>query len=122
MPLFLPKLCRLAIALAFGVSLAMSSVVVQREGPELAPYGNLCGPPVSDACLEPVLNGGFPFAFLFDSPGVSSERQLAFAEDRLRPLPLALNVGVYSLVWALGAGVVARRKSPLKRAVNDVGT
>jgi hypothetical protein len=74
--------------------LALASVLVERVGPEMGQYGNLCGPSGSAPCLEPVLNGGFPLAFLFDTPGASVERKLSFGEDTLRPGALVLDIAL----------------------------
>lgn len=84
------------LALTVGLALALLSSLIQRFGPEELPYGNLCGRTGNELCMEPVLNGGFPFPFLFDAPGVSRERHLAFVEDDLRKLPFVLDVAVYS--------------------------
>jgi hypothetical protein len=47
---------------------------------------------------------GFPFAYLFDSPGVSVEDQLSFGEDEVNLPALAANIAVYLvvllMVWA----------------------
>jgi hypothetical protein len=84
-----------------ALSLALLSSEIERTGPELARYGNLCGPSFGDPCLRPVLKGGFPFAYLFDAPGVSVEGKLSFGEDVLRPAPLVIDVGVYFAVILL---------------------
>jgi hypothetical protein len=81
--------------------LALLSSEIERTGPELAQYGNLCGASYSEACMKPVLNAGFPFPYLFDAPGVSVEGKLSFVEDRLRPIPLLGDVAVYIAVSLL---------------------
>ena len=106
----------LRISLAFGLAIALSllSVRLQRIGPELAAYGNLCGPSHFDPCLEPVLNGGFPFAYLFDAPGISIEHQLSFGEDDLRPISLMLDIIVYFIATLLVGWGGSRCWSALK--------
>jgi hypothetical protein len=94
-----------------ALSLALLSSEIERTGPDLAQYGNLCGPSSSEPCLKPVLKGGYPFAYLFDAPGVSVQGRLSFGEDELRPAPFVIDSGVYfALVW-LVARAVARRGS-----------
>jgi hypothetical protein len=73
----------LGLALIAAITLALVSVYVERTGPDLVQYGNLCGAAALDPCYKPALKGGFPVAYLFDAPGVSRERQLAFGEDKL---------------------------------------
>lgn len=106
---------RIALALGLALALSLLSVEVERSGPELAPYGNLCGPGHDDPCLEPVLNGGFPFGFLFDAPGVSREHQLAFIEDDLRPVWLALDILAWFVAMLLAGGGAARCWRALKK-------
>src|SRR5437764_11469751 len=95
---FMPRLTKLrliGIALVSAITLAFLSVCVERMGPELAGYGNLCGPSAADPCYKPVLKGGFPVAYLFDAPGVSVERQLAFGEDKLFIGALVFDIAIY---------------------------
>ena len=92
--------------------LALLSMLIQRTGPELVQYGNMCGPASSDPCYQPALKGGFPIAYLSDAPGVSVERQLSFGEDDLRPEALALDVAIYFA--AILAVVRIASRSPRK--------
>ena len=95
---------RIGLALVSAITLALLSVHVERVGPELAEYGNLCGPNAADPCLKPVLKAGFPVAYLFDAPGVSVERQLAFAEDKLVVGALLLDIAFYVVLVLLAGG------------------
>jgi len=99
----------LALIAAFALTLA--SVNVQRVGPELAAYGNMCGPRADELCLEPVLKGGFPFAYLFDRPGISVERQLAFVEDQLHVGALILDIAIYFAIVLSGVLAVYRART-----------
>lgn len=95
-----PVLRRTVVLLLTGLMALVSTTVTlqyERLGPELAAYGNLCGPEFNEACLEPVLNAGFPFAFLFDRPGVSVQHQLSLGEDEFRPARFAADLGLF---WA----------------------
>jgi hypothetical protein len=106
----LTKVGLASIAFVLASVLALLSVLIQRTGPELVEYGNLCGPTLSSPCHKPALKGGFPIAYLSDAPGVSVERQLAFIEDNLHPEALALDVAIYFAV-ILFAGWIASRSS-----------
>jgi len=104
MPHLLAKLALLQLALL----LTAISSNVERTGPELAAYGNLCGPTKDQLCMKPRLNGGFPLAYLFDAPGISVEGQLSFGEDEFRTAPFVFDLVVYIAFIAAGAGVVRR--------------
>ena len=106
-------------ALALAVVLALLSLLVERVGPELVPYGNLCGPSQIDPCYKPVLKGGFPVSYLFDAPGISRERQLAFIEDTLEPAALVIDIAVYFAAMLLLVAGISRRWFAYKRASND---
>ena len=110
------QLLLLAVAVAVALSLTLLSSVIQRNGPELASYGNMCGPSSDQDCLEPVLNAGFPFGYLFDQPGVSIERQLFFVEDNLRPVPFALDFLAYLSLVALAFRLTGRLRTKASRS------
>ena len=113
----LTKLSLIAVALISAITLALLSVCVERIGPELAVYGNLCGQSAADPCYKPVLKGGFPVAYLVDAPGISVERQLAFVEDQLLVGTLALDVAIYfALILFAMAAVSYRRSAPMQAA------
>jgi hypothetical protein len=99
------------IALIAAITVALISAYIERTGPELVQYGNLCGAASLDPCYKPAMKGGFPFAYLFDAPGVSRERQLAFAEDKLHVGPLIADVVAYFAIFILIAWSVSRRRS-----------
>ncbi|GGE61415.1 hypothetical protein [Massilia psychrophila] len=116
------KLSLIGIALISAITLALLSVYVERVGPELAQYGNLCGPLAVDPCYKPVLKGGFPVAYLFDAPGVSVERQLSFGEDKLFLGALILDITLYFAIVLLAIPAVSQRWSVLTHAANRVRT
>ena len=96
-----------------AITLALMSAQVERAGPEMVAYGNLCGATASDPCYEPVLKGGFPLAYLFDAPGVSRERRLAFGEDKLHTGALLIDAAIYFAILMLITGLFrAARRSP----------
>lgn len=110
----LRKLGLLGLFLSLAIMLALMSAYVERVGPDMASYGNMCGPTASDQCYKPVLKGGFPFPYLFDAPGVSIERQLAFGEDTLRLGALVANVAVYFAMMVLVVVADRRRRSAVE--------
>ena len=91
------------------------SANVQRYGPELGVFGNVCGPSGNELCYEPLLNGGLPLPYFFDDPGISVRGALHFAEDRIRVVPFMLDVvliGAFlSLVVFIGRAHL-RRNTP----------
>lgn len=96
------------LALVSSMTLTGLSVHVERTGPELAQYGNLCGPGNDDPCYKPVLKGGFPVAYLVDMPGVSVERKLGF-EDRLSITALILDIAIHAAMIFFVLRVIAHR-------------
>jgi hypothetical protein len=78
-------------------------------------YSNLCGPDQGELCYKPVLKGGSPFAYLYDRPGVSVEDQLGLPEDRLEPVPFALDAMLYGALIGLGRRAVLRRRQARSR-------
>lgn len=103
------------LSLIAAIALTVKSVGIERTGPELAAYGNLCGPSHDDLCYEPVLNAGFPIGFLFDNPGISVERQLAFIEDEFRIGAFLLDVAIYFALLLLAALAVRAAWTRLRR-------
>lgn len=87
------------------------TVSEERLGPELAACGNHCDPECNAACQEPVLNAGFPFALLFDTPGVSVRHQLSLWEDEFRSARFAADLGHF-WVGYLAMLRLARRALP----------
>lgn len=110
------------LALISAVTLALLSVYIERIGPELAQYGNSCGPGAAEPCYKPVLKGGFPVAYLFDAPGISVERQLAFLEDTLFAGALVLDIAIYFAIVLLAMLVFSRRRSARMHGPGRAGT
>ena len=81
--------------------MSLLSVNLLRTGPEVGIYGNLCGPSRDEYCYEELLKGGYPYAYLFDQPGVSVQGQLHFLEDNFYLLPFLVNILIYSIVIAI---------------------
>jgi hypothetical protein len=104
------------VALVLASTLAFLSVLIERKGPELVQYGNLCGPTSSDPCYRPALKGGFPLAYLFDTPAVSVENQLSFGEDSLSLAALAFDIATYFAVIMLFALVTSRYRTAITSA------
>ena len=102
------------LSLIAAIVLTFMSVDIERTGPELAEYGNLCGPDHSSPCYNPVLKGGFPVAYLFDIQGISVEHQLAL-EDEFRIGAFSLDVAIYCALVLLGALGVRAAWTRLRR-------
>jgi hypothetical protein len=109
------RLTLTGIALISAIALALLSVYVERVGPELTAYGNLCGPAAADPCYKPVLKGGFPVAYLYDAPGVSVERQLSFGEDKLSLGALLIDIVIYLAIVLLAILLVSNYRSARNR-------
>lgn len=90
-----------AAAFVLAQSLTLATAFIERTGPELVAYGNLCGPTSDQACLRPVLKAGFPWAYLSDTPGVSLEHRLAFFQDDFDARAWWLDAGLYFAVFML---------------------
>ncbi|NRF72481.1 hypothetical protein HLB44_36605 [Aquincola sp. S2] len=109
---------RASLALVLAFTLAVLSSFVQGEGPELESYGNLCGPAANESCYKPALKGGFPLAYLIDTPGVSVERQLSFGEDTLHPIALVVDIAIYWAAIMLAIWFVKRQSASAKHSAN----
>jgi len=103
---------RLGICLLLACTISALTVFVERIGPEQRSYGNLCGENHDTDCLQPVLKGGYPWAYLLDAPGVSVEHQLFVGEDEFLPRALALDV----LFWAAALHLADRLFRRLRRS------
>lgn len=103
-----------AALLLSALLLTSASSNVERQGPEPAAYGNLCGAAHDQPCMKPRLSGGFPWVYLFDSPGISVQGRLSFAEDEFRWAPFLSDLAAYMAVLTVCAHV-ARRAWSAKR-------
>ena len=68
-------------AFVLTFTLTVASSLIHRTGPEMSAYGNLCGKARNEPCYEPMLKGGFPFAYIYDAPGISVEHRLSIEDD-----------------------------------------
>jgi hypothetical protein len=61
-----------------------------------------------------VLKGGFPLAYIYDTPGVSVEGKLSIGEDKFRGGRFLLDALIYFVIAiaALGAAHLRKRRSP----------
>lgn len=105
-------------ALAFLVVVAVlacgsagGTLAVQRS--ELRVVGDAC-PPAPDnpdgLCYEPLPTAGWPFPFLYDSPGTSVRGQLG-VEDDFRPHWFLADAVILGALPAAVAFVVRRRRT-----------
>jgi hypothetical protein len=86
------------VTLVPALAIALGSVYVERVGPAPAAWRDeLCSPFPLHACAEGVLQGGWPFAFLLDKPGISVMSALGLVEDRFEAWAFWADVAAY---WA----------------------
>lgn len=102
------KVRLVSLTFVLANALALLSVLIERTGPELLSYGNMCGPTAGDPCYQPALKGGFPLAYLIDVPGVSVEHQLSFAVDHLRLEALSVDIASYFAAILLVVWIASR--------------
>ena len=98
----------IGFSLLVSGAMAMGSAAVQSFGPEQGVFGQLCGPQKDEDCIGPLLNGGFPWRYLFDFPGTSVVNQLGFGEDRFYLLPFVANWSFYLALVLLALFVLRR--------------
>ncbi|MDT0631407.1 hypothetical protein [Rubrivirga litoralis] len=101
-----PAVLRVLVALALAVVAIGASARWDRVSGERIVYNNECASgPDPAACLEPREVAGFPFAFVFDTPGLTVEHDAHPYDDEVRALPYLAGVaGVAGVVLALWAG------------------
>jgi hypothetical protein len=103
------------VTLAPALAIALGSAYVERVGPAPAAWRDeLCSPFPLHPCAEGVLQGGWPFAFLLDKPGISVMSALGLVEDRFEPWAFWANVAVFWLTL-LGVGHLVRSRRRLAR-------
>lgn len=110
---------KLLFLLIAALALAIASSWIERLGPDQAVYCAL-GKSVDGHeiwCPEPVLNGGWPAPYLYDTPGISVERQLSFMEDSFRSGPFLANSAFFALLL-IALRLVISKVSSLLRARN----
>jgi len=102
-----------SLVIAFALTIYSSNL--QRVGPAIRGFGNVCGPSGEERCYEPVLNAGFPLPYFFDNPSISARGNLALLEDDFRILPFLVDVdliGIVSLAMLFaGRRYLIRRRS-----------
>jgi hypothetical protein len=106
-------------AVILGFWLAVGSVAIHRQVTVVV--GNVCDSTPDNPngyCYGPVPAGGWPFAYLYDNPGVSVRGSLDFPEDDLRPGWFLADVVALSALPALIAVAVdLLRRRPTARTL-----
>jgi hypothetical protein len=109
-----PRLSALVVGAGLAFVLAAGSVVIHR--PQRMVVGNMCETTSDNPhgyCYRRLPTGGWPFAFLFDSPGTSVVGQLGLMEDDFKPWRFLLDMAVFGTLPAAGAVVIGlRRRRP----------
>ena len=88
-------LVRIFLYSVIPLFMAMLSVIYVRYVPTVV--GDLCGPNGDELCYRPLLQGGFPFAYLIDHGGISGVGQLGF-EDKFSVLAFGADFLFYVLI------------------------
>jgi hypothetical protein len=88
-------LVRIFLYSVIPLFMAMLSVIYVRYVPTVV--GDLCGPNGDELCYRPLLQGGFPFAYLIDQGGISGMGQLGI-EDKFSALAFGADFLFYVLI------------------------
>ena len=110
------------ISLLLSVILTGVSITIQKVGPEVGMYGNVCGPSGNEPCYQELLKGGFPIPYLFDNPGVSVRGQLSFFEDDFHVFPFILDNLFYIIVLGLVLIIASNTMGRLRGCNLKTGT
>jgi hypothetical protein len=103
-------LAALAVGAGLAFGLAAGSVAVHR--PVRMAVGNMCEPTrdnPSGYCFRQLPAGGWPVAFIYDSPGTSVLGVLGM-EDDFKPGPFLIDTAVFGALPAIGAVVFGMRR------------
>jgi hypothetical protein len=98
-----------------AILLSLSSVLIERIGPEVVQYENMCGVSGSEPCTRLQLKGGYPAAYLFDSGGVSVANKLGL-EDEVVVSAFLLNCALYAAAVLLTLRIVSRATAIWRRS------
>jgi len=80
-------------------TLTVVSAFYQRPSSEVVEYGSECKIEHWMHCYKPRKSAGFPFAFGFDTPGVSVQHSVTpLVEDEFRLLPFLINIWFYFIM------------------------
>jgi hypothetical protein len=97
-----------------AVVLTWASIFIERHGPQFIILRETCGANGKDYCFDPVLKGGFPRAYLFDTP--ITPGTLRLSEDSFRRGAFWLDVLLYFATLVLGREAVARFRARRRRS------
>jgi len=95
---------RLTLSAVAGLVIAIATSWYQRIGPAPPEWDQeLCSYHPPRSCRDGVLQGGWPLAYIVDSPGVSVVGKVTIVgEDHFHPLPFAVDAALAgALVWLL---------------------
>ncbi len=82
-----------------AILFVLMTVFYQRPSGEIILFGNVCDAQSWVECYRPRVSAGFPFAFIFDKPGITVEDNASFLEDDIRLLPFVMNVWLYTVLF-----------------------
>ena len=107
------------VAIALGaIVLTIATSRIERLGPDQAVYCALGKSADGHQiwCPEPVLNAGWPAPYLYDTPGISVERQLHFVEDSLRTGPFLADSAFFALLLIGFYRIFSKLSKALRRS------
>jgi len=89
---------KLVITLFFvAILITLLSGLYQRPSNEFVLWSTECSQQQWFNCFHPSISGGFPFAFIFDSPVTSVPNSIGI-EDDIRWYPLIFNIWLYFII------------------------
>ncbi len=115
------RIVHAALIAGGALTLAIASSWIERYGPDQAVYCALGKSADGHEiwCPEPVLNAGWPAPFLYDTPGISVERQLSFMEDSFRSGPFLADSAFFALLLMAFSSLFSQLLSRFARGGSD---
>jgi hypothetical protein len=99
---------RLLVILSIAIVITLATFAIQRHGPEVGTYGNVCGSTGDQPCTHILLNAGYPLGYVFDmgyvfdNPSVSvRDKLMPIIEDEFRIIPFILDTIFYAVALSL---------------------
>jgi hypothetical protein len=93
---------RLLVILSIAIVITLATFAIQRHGPEIGTYGNVCGSTGDQPCTHILLNAGYPLGYVFDNPSVSvRDKLMPIIEDEFRIIPFILDTIFYAVALSL---------------------
>ncbi len=111
------RLTAILIFLLLSLVITLLSGFYQRPSNEIVQWGTECAAEYWFQCFHPNLSGGFPFAFIFDSPNTSVHNSLG-AEDDFRWYPFIINIWLYFIALIFSYKTLFKRRIASKYRIS----